>query len=148
MIKVKTCTKCKIEKSSDEFYKRSEVSKDGKKLYKYLQPSCKKCWKAKIQHKRDTIPGFQKNVDLKHNFGITLDDYNEMLKKQDYKCEVCLRHESEFKRKLSVDHNHTTGKIRGLLCSLCNTALGKLKEDKEVINRLLNYIDKYNNSKE
>lgn len=148
MIKVKTkvCKTCKTEKEFSEFYKKAKHPSRGIRVEgttSEYDSQCKVCFKARMQHKRDTIPGYRKNVDLKHNFGITLDDYNEMLKKQNYRCEVCLRHESEFSRKLSVDHNHSTGKIRGLLCSQCNTALGKLREDEETINRLLKYIEKY-----
>ncbi|KKM02643.1 hypothetical protein LCGC14_1782310 [marine sediment metagenome] len=61
---------------------------------------------------------------LKRRFGITLEEYNQILENQNYCCKICERHESKFKISLAVDHDHETGKIRGLLCSKCNTTLG------------------------
>lgn len=85
-----------------------------------------------------------KNSQLKLKFDITIDDYNQMLKKQGECCAGCKRHKSEFKRALAVDHNHDTGKIRGLLCYKCNSAIGYLKEDVATLDRLKEYLLKYN----
>ena len=142
----KNCSKCEIEKPFDEFYKmaphktRGVCSLQQKSAY---QPKCKQCFKDAIRHKRNTIPNYQRSVDLKYNFGISLEDYNKMLELQEFKCDICLRSCGEFSRNLAVDHNHVTGKIRGLLCGQCNTALGKVKEDKEILLRMINYIDKH-----
>ncbi len=58
---------------------------------------------------------------LQKKYGITLVDYERMLKRQSYCCAICLKHESEFKRRLHVDHNHgPSKKVRGLLCYFCN----------------------------
>jgi hypothetical protein len=56
-------------------------------------------------------------------------DADAMLAAQQGRCAICQRHESEFKRKLSLDHCHTSGRVRGLLCSGCNTALGLMGDD-------------------
>lgn len=56
-----------------------------------------------------------KNNKLKHYYGITLSDFNSLVKKQDEKCALCKK-----KEKLVIDHNHKTGRIRGLLCKRCN----------------------------
>lgn len=63
---------------------------------------------------------------LKNKFGITPDDFNLMLSKQDNLCAICANPERGSKR-LSIDHNHTTGKVRGLLCTSCNTTLEALE---------------------
>ena len=59
--------------------------------------------------------------------------------RSEIKC-VFLTHASNFKKALGVDHNHSTGKVRGLLCTNCNRALGYLKESEESVINLLNYI--------
>lgn len=79
------------------------------------------------------------SIDLKSKYGITLEQYNEMLNSQGGVCAVCHNPPSESKR-LAVDHNHKTGEVRALLCSKCNCALGQLNEDPELIQALLVYI--------
>lgn len=61
-----------------------------------------------------------RNYRYGKNFDLTLEQYNEMLTAQGGKCATCKRPQSEFKRNFAVDHNHTTGKVRGLLCIQCN----------------------------
>ena len=65
-----------------------------------------------------------RNRALKYNFGIDLQDYSILFNKQQGCCAICGRHQSLFKRVLSVDHSHKTGSIRGLLCQHCNHQLG------------------------
>jgi len=57
-------------------------------------------------------------------YGLTLHDYYSLLKKQNMCCAICGKHQKDFNRLLSVDHDHKTGEIRGLLCSNCNSGLG------------------------
>jgi hypothetical protein len=63
---------------------------------------------------------------LKSRFNMDLEDYEDLLEKQDYRCAICQRTQEENtqERALSVDHCHETGRIRGLLCQPCNLALG------------------------
>lgn len=82
---------------------------------------------------------YRRNDNLKRTYGITLDDWNEMFNNQGGCCAICGKHQSTSKR-FHVDHNHTTGQVRGLLCSQCNTALGLLYEDEQIIKRTLKYI--------
>lgn len=70
---------------------------------------------------------------LKTQYGITLEQYDELLEKQNHSCAVCKRHKSEFKTNLAVDHQHGSGElggsIRGLLCNYCNrTVIGRNKD--------------------
>lgn len=74
-----------------------------------------------------------KDNALKYHYVITLEKYNEMFEKQGGMCGICGRHQSELKTSLHVDHDHQTGKIRGLLCTNCNTALGLLKENQDTL---------------
>lgn len=71
---------------------------------------------------------------------ITLEIRNKCLELQQNKCAICFKDFLEMKVRPAIDHNHITGKFRGLLCSNCNTALGLLKENQETILNALNYL--------
>jgi len=77
---------------------------------------------------------------------ITVDHYLQMLEEQDFKCSICRQEETckdprhDRVRRLSIDHCHTTGVVRGLLCHSCNTALGKFKDDTMMMQRAIEYI--------
>lgn len=79
--------------------------------------------------------------NYKAQYGITLEDYNEMFVNQNGCCKICGRHQSEFKKTLCVDHCHTTGKVRGLLCSNCNIVLGQAKDDIEILKSAIKYLE-------
>jgi hypothetical protein len=85
-----------------------------------------------------------KENQLKIKFGINLEEYNNILEKQNHCCDVCGLHKSNFTRQLAVDHCHTTGKIRGLLCSHCNLGLGKFKDNINYLQSAINYLQKHN----
>ena len=80
-------------------------------------------------------------------FGITSDEYYEILKRQDGVCAICKQPETRtFKgsvRRLAVDHDHSTGKIRGLLCGACNTGLGLFDDDPEILKTALGYLNEH-----
>lgn len=85
--------------------------------------------------------------DAKHNeslvlqHGIGKDEYDKMYFSQSGCCAICGIHQSELKKRLAVDHDHKTGKIRGLLCSNCNCAIGLLHDEPVVIEMALTYLD-------
>lgn len=85
-----------------------------------------------------------KSSMLKREYGITLEQYNDMAKEQDKKCFICEVSEDSLSRPLNVDHNHKTNKVRKLLCCNCNTAIGLLKDDPELVLKVKNYLEKYN----
>ena len=79
---------------------------------------------------------------LRSKYGITLKQYNEMLKNQNYSCALCGRHKSNFNRSLHVDHSHKSGKVRALVCYFCNRRrIGQLTLEwaKKVYEYLLRY---------
>jgi len=96
-------------------------------------PPLSKVWR---EANKERIKGYK----LKHSFGIDLAQYNELFAKQEGKCAICLRHQSEFSRALAVDHDHLTGEIRGLLCSAHNTALGQFQDDIELLEKAISYL--------
>lgn len=73
-------------------------------------------------------------------YEITLEQYEEQLKKQDSLCAICHQPQKN-NRRLDVDHDHITKKLRGLLCASCNTAIGHLRENKEHMLSAIRYLD-------
>lgn len=152
-----TCTKCKEEKDSSLFHNYNK-KKNG------FTSQCKDCrnearkeqyWKNPEQsrkkvddyrkHLRQTDPHklfiSARKTNLKKCYGITIEQYQLILESQDLKCAVCNKEHQELeKKRLVVDHCHTTNKVRGLLCNNCNTALGLLKENVQVVDKLKDYI--------
>jgi len=63
-----------------------------------------------------------------------------MLEEQEHKCAICSTSDADLDKLLSVDHCHTTGKVRGLLCNNCNLALGNFKDKIENLKSAINYL--------
>src|SRR5712675_1977499 len=93
----------------------------------------KKYWKNPKEMNEKSRQYYKKNSDkvkgtrILRVYNITLDQYNQMFIEQNGNCAICNRNQSEFLKDLSIDHCHETGKIKGLLCINCNTAIGSLK---------------------
>ncbi|MEK6881646.1 MAG: endonuclease VII domain-containing protein [Nanoarchaeota archaeon] len=92
---------------------------------------------------------YYRKRDLKKKYGIDIIKYNEISKKQKNVCAICVNSEKDkdYKtkiiRQLAVDHNHETGKVRGLLCSKCNKALGLFKDNIEILEKAIKYLKLY-----
>ena len=83
---------------------------------------------------------------LGYKYGITPDMYRELIIKQNGKCAVCGNGETVLSRygiplRLAVDHCHTTGRIRGLLCNRCNRLIGIVNDDPALLRRMAAYIE-------
>lgn len=139
---VKICTKCKKEKGISDF-SLNKGKKSG------FESWCRKCTaenSKKWYHKNKSNPKIKqqrRDYKLQYDYGITLNEYDIMLEKQNGVCAICGCEETNNGRwktgpiRLSVDHNHKTNKVRGLLCNNCNTALGGFRVDELNINLLL-----------
>lgn len=79
---------------------------------------------------------------FKRHYKITLEEYNLMFENQNGKCAICGRHQDELKRALAVDHNHITGNVRGLLCDSCNSGIGYLKDNVQLLQKAIDYLKK------
>jgi len=77
---------------------------------------------------------------LLRTYGITEDQYDELLEKQNQSCFICERHKSLFKKNLCVDHNHKTGEVRGLLCDYCNRRVIGRHSDPLILRRASEYL--------
>ena len=98
----------------------------------------------KLKQYRQNNPEIRKNSRLKYEFGITLELYDEMFEKQNGVCDICGLPETKVIRgkivSLAVDHDHETGKIRGLLCHSCNVSLGGFKDSPELLISAIGYL--------
>lgn len=133
-LETKICSKCNKRKYLSDFHK-DKYAKDG------LAFQCKDC---KSNHYQNVTKGeVQRRYTLKHKFNITIKDYDEMFEKQDGVCYIC--GEPEISRRLSIDHNHTTGKVRKLLCVRCNTLVGHFENRNWLVDKILNYLKEHKN---
>lgn len=80
---------------------------------------------------------------LRRYYGITLEEYNKMFEEQNGKCYICDKTPQEAGKRLCVDHNHTTKEVRGLLCYRCNSGIGLLQDDKNIIKKAFEYLKKF-----
>lgn len=138
---MKKCTKCNQTLNFENFGK-SKVSKDGYTWH------CKKClakfrrdWRSQHREEareyakqyRQKHPEKYRSSQMKSVYGITIEQYNKMFEEQKGLCAICGLPESHKNmhglKGLSIDHNHNTDKVRGLLCNNCNLAIGQLKVD-------------------
>jgi len=80
----------------------------------------------------------QRKSYLKRLYNISLEEYEKKLKEQNYSCAICKRHQSKFKKKLHVDHDHKTGKVRDILCAGCNVDVSVVEDRLKELQKYLN----------
>ena len=130
----KHCKGCDTTKPIDEFYLRNKTSMRR-------HSTCKECDKNRISKTYWEDPSVYQNSHLKRNYGITLNDYNQMLTEQNDSCAICKTTEPGGKHgKFMVDHCHTTGNVRGLLCKRCNIALGEVEDNTQTLQSMIDYL--------
>lgn len=83
---------------------------------------------------------YSRIYNLQRKFNLTPEQYLEMEKQQNSVCCICKK---KCTRKLAVDHNHSTGKVRGLLCNSCNRGLGYFKDSLENLQQAIIYLKEY-----
>lgn len=111
------------------------------------QALVKKRWRDK--NPTYTSPNAAKNryntIDklLQKRYGITQEQYSQMLVAQDSRCKICAAPNGTHGRRLAIDHCHTTGEIRGLLCMNCNQGLGKFKDDLQLLDKAKDYLSAF-----
>ena len=149
---MKLCTKCKKTKSRDNFTIR-------KNRNNILVPWCKSCVNQhskdyrlkhplheKERHKiyriknRELVKIGNRRYNLKKLFNIDIKQYNDLLKKQNNRCAICGVHQSKLNKQFAVDHEHSTGKVRGLLCIQCNLGIGNFKDSTIILKKAISYL--------
>lgn len=130
---MKKCFACKRDKPLDAFY-RSNVH--------YRQRECKECTRLRKHRWHMTESGklSSANSKLKKRFGITLQEYEQMVAAVQGKCEICGATSSYGKHRLAVDHDHKSGLLRGILCKSCNTGLGAFRDDVTLLYSAVAYL--------
>ena len=123
---MKRCGRCKTKKAPSEFWKNQAACKDCQREYRILfrdpQRGRDTAWMAAIAKR-----------------GLSVDDYMAMLESQGGVCAICKLPDPQGIR-LSVDHDHVTERVRGLLCRNCNVALGLFKDDPVRIEAARGYL--------
>ena len=134
---MRTCRTCDTDKPLVEFT-RSSACRSG-----YLF-RCKSCTAAAARARYIVMGGraAQRAAQLKRDYGLAPEDFDEILKSQDGVCALCDAPPSRGDMgTLHVDHDHTTGEIRGLLCGRCNRALGLLQDKPELLREAIRYLE-------
>lgn len=128
------CRVCKEYKDQSAFGRISAA-------WNGLDTACKECrsHKRKTPNERELIWEFC----IKKHYGLTKEAFNELLIEQNGVCAICFKSNSAGRR-LNVDHCHATGRVRGLLCANCNTALGLLGDNAEIFVNAINYLNNSN----
>lgn len=109
----------------------------------------KEWWARKWQARMAANPGIERKRTLFRKYGVTAEQYDSMFAEQGGACAICEEPETSADiktgslKKLAVDHCHSTGKIRGLLCVRCNTTLGKIEESPQLLRAMFNYLHKH-----
>jgi hypothetical protein len=140
---LKTCIKCEEEKTASEFYKEKRVS-DG------LSARCKTCAKqdakTSYENNKEAVKSRQRKKycsverrkrTLMEGYNLTVDQYDQMYQDQKGACKIC---EKNFSR-LCVDHDHKSGKVRGLLCDRCNLMLGQSLDNISTLSNAITYLE-------
>lgn len=131
----KKCTVCKQNKKLSSFGKHIRC-KDG------IRTQCKECHKTYQNKYSKSRPEKIREQHYRREFGITTEDYNRMLKEQNNQCMICKRSDNHKRnRHFHVDHCHSTGKVRGLLCQKCNMGLGMFDDNLELIKTAVSYLE-------
>ena len=99
-------------------------------------------YEAYYKANKEKIITKNKAYSLKYKYNITLKERDLMLKKQNNKCKICLVtfSETDHNYKTNIDHCHTTNKVRGILCGLCNKGLGQFKDNTKTLTQAINYL--------
>lgn len=114
--------------------------------YKELQRSYRQRNKDKIREhqarfrseNRDLYLSIQRRGHLRAKFGLEMDDYEKLLKKQRGRCAICRK--PEIGKRLAIDHCHKTNVVRGLLCSKCNRGLGHFDDNLKYLTKAVEYL--------
>ena len=129
---LKKCSKCGKEKSASEFYSTIDVISG-------LSSQCRICNSDRTR-----------KTSLQQKYGITIEDYDTLLKEQNSRCAICgttdpgtCKSKGALKSRFCIDHDHETDEIRGLLCSKCNSGIGFLGDTLERLEAAAAYLRRH-----
>lgn len=153
---LKVCARCRESKAVTDFHVRRQTA-DGRCLY------CKRCKSSIDVEKRNkrmaqmtlreiaSMKEAQRSVQYRHKYGITVVDYDDMYASRNGICDVCGKPDKATEtgdnsrtrspKHLMVDHDHVTGRVRGLIHHTCNIMLGIFQDSPEIIKRAVDYLE-------
>lgn len=135
---------------------KKQANRDRAKAYRNTEVG-----KAKIKQQRDsatakeqnrqrgqkyrstsTGKAYLKEYSIYYRYKLTLDEYNNIIAQQNNQCAICGQlFDSSQTKTPNIDHCHTTGKVRGILCPLCNKGLGNFKDNTDILRRAISYLE-------
>lgn len=122
-------------------------SRNTEKVLEIGRISDRKRYEKRRSYSKEYLLNYQRRnkekvrgYHIKYKYGITLEQYNDLFKKQKGMCAVCGRHQNEIGRTLAVEHCHKTERVRGLVCQRCNLAIGVL-ENKELCLKVTLFLE-------
>ena len=122
-VKQQACVKCVLDKRNH--YARNNREREKERSRQYYAQNTEKC------------RTMSENWRLNRMYGLTVEGRDELAARQEGKCAIC----AEVPEKLHIDHCHTHGHVRGLLCGNCNRALGLLKENTKSLEAAIAYLN-------
>lgn len=161
---LKTCTTCR-DRVKKRYHQTPEgicpackkTKEDNGKRYcnacrdvhrkRYAEIPKGKCTHCNPKNRRDSMPGRRECVEcydklIRSEYGISTDERRDLETKQHGRCAIC-NDKPHASRRLSIDHDHATGAVRGLLCTRCNTTIGLLNDSPELIRKMLEYCQRH-----
>jgi hypothetical protein len=167
----KKCKKCRKVKAVEDFHVDRSLSDDRKVRCRECTNKIKANWRAENQSKikQQKKASYEKHRDkyleyfrsdkrrmhvfnwkLKRQYGITLKQFERMMDEQNGCCAICGNPPSsvnghKHKHRLCIDHCHETGVVRGLLCTMCNAAIGYFEDNLERVQKAVNYLTHHDN---
>lgn len=151
------CLKCKeLKPHTAENYRGCEEIRNGKP-YRYIKRVCRQCeHNSRVAARQKNPPkplgqerfARQRKQNLKKKYGITPEQYDAILQTQNGCCAICRKDNNGFaasgrKQNFAVDHDHSNGRIRGLLCYSCNNGLGRFMDRPDVLREAAHYLERY-----
>lgn len=146
-LSLKICSRCKCTEPQIHFEKNRKICNrcrgDLQKYRANFPEENARRTRDWIKQNPEKARETQRRANLKRTYGITVEQYDELLEKQNHACAVCKRPTSDFPRRLAVDHNHKEGFIRGLLCTNCNHRVVGRYRDSALLRAAADYLDNY-----
>ena len=128
------CTKCGVEKPREEYYKRNN-RKSG------CWSECKTCFVERQMKRYHENPDLINDQRAASKYGTTLEHIQQLREDAQGICSCCGREGLHHHKRLVIDHDHATGKVRGLICSKCNTVLGLCGDNIGTLKNLIEYLE-------
>jgi hypothetical protein len=116
---------------------REKTNENNRKYYAEHRES----ESAKSKAWREANIEYRQNHRREYLYGINTEEYNRLFELQEGKCAICGKHQSQFEKRLYVDHDHESGRVRGLLCQKCNSAIGLLCDDVSLLKIAVRYLE-------